>query len=132
MTYRRVRRFTVRKSLAAIGAVLLFASGAAAQSASRMELFLGYTYVRFDSLNGTPAFNMHGGSGQFVYNFDKWIGVLADLGAVHNGGAGGAGADTTIANYVFGPRLSWRHKRYNPYFQVLWGGVFAANSTRVR
>jgi hypothetical protein len=36
-----------------------------------------------------------------------------------------------MANFLFGPRFSFRSSRLNPYFQVLWGGVFAATSTQI-
>ena len=121
----------MRKSFIAIGAVLLSTMVAAAQDVPRMETFLGYTYVRFNSATNVPAFNANGGSGQFVYNFNKWLGGVADLGAVHNGNISGAPLDTTMANFLFGPRVTLHHSRLRPYFQILWGGVYATSSTRL-
>jgi opacity protein-like surface antigen len=121
----------MKKGLAVIGVTVLCAVVAAAQDAPRMETFLGYTYVRANSATNVPAFSANGGGGQFVYNFNKWIGAVADLGAVHNGNIGGANLDSTFANFVFGPRVSMRYSRFHPYFQILWGGVFAATSTQI-
>ncbi len=97
-----------------------------------METFLGYSYVRFNSATNVPAFSANGGSAQFVYSFNKWIGAVADLGAVHNGNINSFGLDSTFANFLFGPRLAL-HKgsRLSPYVQVLWGGVYGTSSTRV-
>src|SRR4029077_2300601 len=69
-----------------IGSVLLFSFAAVAEeNAPRMETFLGYTFTRANSATNIPAFSANGGSGQFVYNFHKWISAVADVGAVHNG-----------------------------------------------
>jgi hypothetical protein len=104
---------------------------AVAQDFPKMETFLGYTYVRANSATDVPAFSANGGSGQFAYNFSKYFSAVADLGAVHNGDIGGNLIDTTTANFLFGPRVSMRHSRVRPYFQVLFGGVYATSSAQV-
>jgi Outer membrane protein beta-barrel domain len=110
--------------------IALFALTAAAQDAPRIETFLGYTYVRANSATFVPAFSSNGGSGQFVYNFNRWFGAVADLGAVHNGKIGSRRLDSTFATFLFGPRLTLgQSPRIAPYFQVLWGGVYATTST---
>jgi hypothetical protein len=53
-----------------------------------------------------PAFSANGGSGQFIFNFSRWLGGVADLGAVHNNNMNGFQADTTIANFLLGPRVN--------------------------
>ena len=121
----------MRKSIAVMGVALLFTLAAAAQDTPKMETFLGYTYVRANSATNVPAFSANGGSGQFAYNFNKWLSGVADVGAVHSGNISGFHLDSTIANFVFGPRVSLRYSRLRPYFQTLFGGVYAATSTRV-
>ena len=75
---------------------------------------------------------MNGGGGQFALNFNRWFGAVADLGAVHNGNISGYQVDTTITNFLLGPRFTIRKSsRVTPYFQILWGGVYAASSTAV-
>jgi opacity protein-like surface antigen len=74
---------------------------------------------------------MNGGSGQAAVNFNKWIGFVMDLGAVHNGNIGGNHLDSTLTNYLFGPRVSLRYSRFTPYFNVWLGGVHASNSIAV-
>jgi len=122
----------MKKSVVVITAVLLSAMVAAAQDVPRFETFLGYTYVRANSATDVPAFSANGGSGQFVVNFNNWIGFASDLGAVHNGNITGYHIDTTVTNFLFGPRVAIRHwGRVTPYFQILWGGVYGASSTQV-
>jgi opacity protein-like surface antigen len=121
----------MKKCFAVFAVVLLFSMVAAAQDTPRMETFLGYTYVRASSATDVPSFSANGGGGQFVYNFNKWIGAVADVGAVHNGNIDGFNLDTTFVNFLFGPRVSIRKwSLFTPYAQVLWGGVHAAGSTR--
>lgn len=106
---------------------------AAAADTSRMEAFVGYTYVRVNSATNAPSFDSNGGSGQFVYNFNPWLGAVADLGAVHTGHIGNAVVDNTIANFLFGPRLSvHRFKTFKPYVQMLWGGAYVTASSLVQ
>jgi len=121
----------MRRSLVIIGVILLFALVAAAQDVPRMETFLGYTYVRFSSATYAPSFSANGGSAQYAYDFNKWLGAVADVGAVHKGSFLGNAVDTTFANYLFGPRVSFHYSRIRPYFQILWGGVYATSSTAI-
>jgi opacity protein-like surface antigen len=112
---------------------LLFSFAAAAEeNGTKMETFLGYTFTRANSASKIPSFSMNGGSGQFVYNFNDWFGGVADLGAVHNGNIHGINLDSTLANFLLGPRVAVRKwSRVTPYFQTLFGGVYATTSTAV-
>lgn len=123
----------MRKSLVVLGAVLASALVANATDYSRFETFLGYNLVRFNPNNGfTPSANFNGGDAQFVYNPSKWIGVVADLGAVNKGVIGGYEVDTTVFNYVFGPRFTYHnHSRFTPFVQCLWGGAYGATSAQL-
>ena len=121
------------KKTTLIGLAVLLASTAAAQDrATQMETFLGYTFTRFNSATQIPAFSANGGSAQFVYNFNNWLGGVADVGAVHNGDIHNVHLDSTFTNFLLGPRLAM-HKwsRFTPYFQTLFGGVYATTSTAV-
>src|SRR5215469_17610587 len=113
----------MRKIVVVCGLVLASAFVGAAQEATRFETYAGYVYQRTNSATGIPAFSMNGGAGQFVVNFSNHFGFLMDLGAVHNNNIGGVKLDNTISNYLFGPRVAFRHSRVTPYFQILWGGA---------
>jgi len=121
----------MKKIVSVFAMVLAVALVAAAQDASRFETFLGYTYMRANSATDVPAFSANGAAGQFVVNINNWAGFLTDMGAVHNGNISGAHFDTTLTNFLFGPRFTLRKSRLSPYLQILWGGVHAGDSIRV-
>jgi opacity protein-like surface antigen len=109
-------------------AILMFGIAAQGQEYQKMDTFLGYTYTRFTSTGPIPAFNANGGSGQWAYNFNKWFSGVVDAGAVHNGSIPHIHLDTTIASFLGGPRVSFRHGRVVPYVQTLFGGAYATTS----
>jgi hypothetical protein len=67
-----------------------------------------------------PQFNANGGDGQFVYNVHRNFGVAFDLGAVTKGELNQTAIDTTVLNFVVGPRYTYRHheSRFQPFVQV--------------
>src|SRR6476620_8027440 len=58
-------------------------------------------YLRFNPNSGfiLPS-NANGGVGQFVYNLNKWIGGVVDLGAVIQGCPQRFNVDTEVRNIV--------------------------------
>jgi opacity protein-like surface antigen len=121
----------MKRILAALGAVSILTLAAAAQDVPRGGVFLGYTYTRMNSGTNVPAFSANGAGGQFALNFNHWFSAVADLGSVHNGNIGGAQLDTTLTNFLFGPRVTLRHSRIAPYFNILLGGVYASTSVPI-
>ncbi len=121
----------MKKIIAVLGAVLLFALVAAAQDVPKAEVFMGFTYTRVNSSSNVPAFSANGGTGQFVLPIGKWVGAVADIGAVHNGNVGGYHLDTTLTNFLFGPRIYIRKSRVTPFFHTLFGGVYGSTSAQV-
>jgi outer membrane protein OmpA-like peptidoglycan-associated protein len=122
------------KTCVATGAaIVLLGWTAAAQDEPKVGAYLGYDYVRFNSATNVPAFSANGGSGQFIYKFNHWLGAVADLGAVNNQNLAGIHADTTIANFLFGPRITFarHHSRFQPFGEVLFGGVYATTSVAI-
>jgi hypothetical protein len=122
------------KSVRFIASALLFTAAAFATDYAKYEIYTGYQFVRFNPNSGyIPSFNANGGGGQFVYNFDKWIGAAVDLGAVTKGTLGGYDVDTTVVNFMAGPRFTWQHResRFKPFGQVLFGGAYSTISTRI-
>jgi hypothetical protein len=104
---------------------------AAAQDHPRVETFLGYTYVRVYPENISPAFSANGGRGEFVYNFNRWLGGVVDAGAVTNNHFAGFNISNTQAFFMGGPRFSLRRSRFKPYAQAVFGGVYYTASTAV-
>src|SRR5438309_5422961 len=103
----------------------------AADDHPTVETFFGFTYLRANSASNVPAFSANGGSGQFAVNFNKWVGFVMDIGSVHNGNISDVHLDTTLTNYLFGPRISLRYSRVTPFFNVLFGGMHAGTSIGV-
>jgi opacity protein-like surface antigen len=121
----------MKRSLALTVLVLLSGILAFAQDVPKVETFVGYTYTRFNSATDVPAFSANGGSGQFAVNLNKYLGFVADVGAVHNGNISDVSLDSTITNFLFGPRVSLRYSRFRPYVNVMFGGVYASSSIPV-
>jgi hypothetical protein len=96
----------------------------------RSEVFLGYNFVRFNPNSGyIPSFNANGGGGQFSYNVNRWLSGVFDMGAVNKGTLGGLRVDSTVVNFVAGPRLYYRHhSRFTPFGHVLFGGAYSTAS----
>uniref|UniRef100_Q01RK6 Outer membrane protein beta-barrel domain-containing protein n=1 Tax=Solibacter usitatus (strain Ellin6076) TaxID=234267 RepID=Q01RK6_SOLUE len=126
----------MNKSILILGATALSVWTAAAEDVPKVGVFLGYEYVRFNSQTDlsnvpttVPSFNGHGGGGQFIYNFNRWLGGVFDAGAVHNGRYGDFQTESTFINFLAGPRFSIRsNKHVTPYFQALFGGVYGTSS----
>jgi opacity protein-like surface antigen len=123
----------MRRIYFAIGVTLLSASLANATDWPAMETFLGYNFARFNPNSGfVPSLNANGGSGQFVYNFSKYFGAAVDLGAVTRGTLNGAPWDTTVVDFVAGPRFTYHnHSRFTPFVQALFGGAYSTTSTAI-
>ncbi len=101
----------------------------AQEQASRLEVYGGYYYVRFNVNSNLPGvapsatYNGNGGGGQLEYNANHWLGIVGDL--------AGYGATSTANGqlvggaftYLFGPRVNFRHGKVTPFAQTLFGGI---------
>jgi opacity protein-like surface antigen len=100
--------------------LVLLAGAAQAQDYSKVDVFAGYSYDRWD---GAKNFNLNGGSASVAYNMNHWLSGVADFGGYHNGNVLNSGLDFTLYTYLFGPRISYRHwNRVTPFGEVLFGG----------
>jgi hypothetical protein len=119
-----------------VAVVFLFAAIGAAQAvraqdeASKMELYGGYDYSRFNinsNVSGQPpsqTLNGNGGGGQMAFNVTQWLGVLGDAGGYWATNATKQGA---AIPYLFGPRFNLRRHVVTPFAQVLVGGVVSSS-----
>jgi hypothetical protein len=123
----------MRRLIAVIAALPLSALVAAATDFPMAEGFLGYHFVRFNPNSDLiPSFNANGGGGQFAYNINKWVSGVFDMGAVTKGTLGGFNIDSTVINFVAGPRVYFRnHSRFTPFVHALFGGAYATASARI-
>lgn len=98
----------------------------------RVELFGGYSYVRFNTSGSflTNSFsrstNLNGGSGSIALNFNKHWGIVGDIGGYHNGDVSN-NVDANLYSYLVGPRFSYRNStRWTPFAQFMIGGVHSS------
>src|SRR6185437_15717325 len=91
----------MRKFLGLMAFFSFFTAPALAQNVPKFEVFGGYQYVHWGLSRG--ALNMNGFDSSATYNFNRWLGLSADIsGAYNNSGSQGT---THIYTYMFGPTL---------------------------
>jgi opacity protein-like surface antigen len=96
----------MRKFLGLMALLAFFALPALAQNTPKLEVFGGYQYLHFDLSGG--ALNMNGFDASATYNFNRWLGLSADISGAYNRNTpnpGGPDGTTHIYNYVFGPTI---------------------------
>lgn len=93
----------------------------------KAEVGFTYNYTRVNPGGTLGSYNTNGGSGYVEYNLNKIVGLVADLGGNYVGSVNGNQLQSTSFDYLFGPRFNWRHSRYTPYVQALFGGERFSN-----
>jgi hypothetical protein len=129
----------VRTFYSLMGVALLFTAVAAATDIPRYEAYLGFQYVRANQFNQNTGlgqtiggFDMYGGDGQFVYNYNRWISGVVDGGAVNKPNVGIVNVQNTTAFVYAGPRFYYRkYHGVSPFAQCLFGAAFRRVSTEV-
>jgi len=111
----------------------------------KVELFMGYTYLRAvpQLAAGNRMVWLNGGSTSVAFNLNRYLGLVGDFGGFNETrlqlttgdpsttvGPYQAVDDGTVFTYLVGPRLSFRgHDRITPFVQVLFGGIHASEET---
>ena len=81
---------------------------------------------------------LHGGSTSVAYNFNRYFGLVADVGGYANSritlldpaGSQTFDSDGRAFTYLFGPRVSFRkYEHFTPFFEALFGGAHASSVT---
>jgi hypothetical protein len=107
-------------------AVVLAFGGATARaeevSTPAVEIGADYSWLHVNSADDRFHRTGNGGSGYIEYNLTSSVGLVADIGGYANTRTG---VNDTGLTYLFGPRFNWRHSRFTPYVQFLFGGVYA-------
>ncbi|HTC67676.1 MAG TPA: OmpA family protein [Candidatus Acidoferrum sp.] len=103
----------------------------------KFEWFLGYSFWRAMPTSQSNRIGyLHGGSTSIAYNFNRYLGLVADFGGYDNSKVTLFGptssrtfnSDGTAYTYLFGPRFSYRrYERVTPFFQALIGGAYATS-----
>lgn len=100
----------------------------------KFELAFLYQYVNFSPGDPFSNFNSHGGSGEVVYNPNKWLGLVGQAGdytftrnltpdaTVNPLFPNPASVDGGFNTVLFGPRLNYRHfDHFVPFGEFLVG-----------
>ena len=124
---------TSRNCLIALTVTCVLAICARAQEYPRAEVHAGFSYMRIAPGNQVNAFNAVGGLGQFQYNINEALGIVADFGGSSNGNISARGTnfpgDQTQFSYLFGPRVTYdKTKRMAPFIEFEVGGIHNARS----
>jgi outer membrane protein OmpA-like peptidoglycan-associated protein len=132
---------------AALAAILIPTFAARAQNAAtaganagtpKVELFVGYSYLRAmpTLAEGNRFMWLNGGSTSIAFNFTRHLGLVGDFGGFDDSQLRLSATGTvpnssgTAYTYLFGPRLSFRnHERITPFVQALFGGIHASDVT---
>lgn len=115
-------RQTLLVGTSILAGFLGFGAVANAQEVSTpaVEIGANYSWFHVNSANNDYHRTGNGGSGYVEYNINRWVGLVADIGAYAN-----TRIDDKAMTYLFGPRFNWRHSRLTPYVQTLFGGAYA-------
>ncbi|HWZ32138.1 MAG TPA: outer membrane beta-barrel protein [Bryobacteraceae bacterium] len=107
-----------------LGVVLVSGAVVSAQEIStpKYEVGINYSWLHVNSANYDYQRTGNGGSGYVEYNVNRVLGLVADFGGYANTRTG---IDEKALTYLFGPRFNWRHSRWSPYAQFLFGGGYA-------
>lgn len=92
-----------------------------------VDLFAGYSYIRFRTDAGTEeSFNMHGVTGALAGNVNRWFSLVGDFGfyRIKDLPPGVTGSAYT---YLFGPQFSRRGERWTPFVHALFGAARLAD-----
>jgi hypothetical protein len=112
-----------------IGFVLLFGSAAFAQSDTKAEVSVNYSYMRFNPQNNNiiGSFSLNGGGGAFTYFFNDLIGVKAEFegygSTTRTLVATGTNVQANLFTYNVGPVVKYRHGKVQPFAEALFGGA---------
>jgi len=127
----------IKKSLFAVGAMLLISVFGIAQEYPKAELALDYSYVHFaPAQQYTSNHSLNGGGGAFVYNFADHLGIKMDLqgyasttstftipasSSLPSGAHGSASGN--LFTYLFGPQLKFRGQHVQVLLDALAGAA---------
>lgn len=106
--------------------MLILPLSALAQEAPKAEVFAGYSFLRtFVETGevGVDGINSHGFNGSIAGNISKHFGIVGDFG-FYRASILGVGINTTT--YLFGPRISGRSGKVDPFVHALFGGARAS------
>jgi outer membrane protein OmpA-like peptidoglycan-associated protein len=92
-----------------------------------VDLFAGYSYIRFRTDAGTKeGFNLHGFTGALAGNVNRWFSLVGDFG-VYRIKDLPPSVSGSAYTFLFGPQFSRRGERWTPFFHALFGAARLAD-----
>jgi outer membrane protein OmpA-like peptidoglycan-associated protein len=92
-----------------------------------VDLFVGYSYVRFNTNAGTSEnFSWHGVTGALAGNINRWFSLVGDFGGYRLKDLP-PGVTASAYTYLFGPQFSHRGERWTPFVHALFGAARLAD-----
>jgi peptidoglycan-associated lipoprotein len=102
---------------------------AAAATAPRADLSLGYNYIGANAPpGGKNYFGLQGGYVSGSIGVKDWLSVAGEFTGGHGSKISTLGQDLTLMTFMGGPRISRPGHRLVPFGQVLFGGAHASDS----
>jgi hypothetical protein len=119
------------------GTMLVLGIAAYAQEFPKFEAGVDYSYVRYaPSASYTKGHSLNGGGGSFVYNFNEFLGLRADLQGFTSNTTGfnitpnptfplglHGNVQGNLFTYLFGPQIKVRSHKVQPFGSLLFGGA---------
>ena len=120
------------KILYALTLILLSATypRAEAQTTSRADLALGYTYIHSNAPpDGCGCFHFNGGSVSASWKLNSWWRIAGQFSAAHAGNISSSTLSPTITTYLIGPRykLAKGSHRVVPFGNLLLGAAHVSD-----
>ena len=121
----------MRKLACLVGLFLFVSLPAVAQEVVSKDVTVEYSYMRANTATPRfPNFSVNGGSASFAYNPRRWCGLTGEFSGYHIGKIGGAGVNTGLFTYLFGPQIYFRNfGRFMPFAQDLFGVAHSGAGT---
>ena len=107
-----IRKISLLFAIVTLGSLLATAQ----QSASKFDLFGGYSYFNGSTSGTDGRYSLNGWNGQGTYNFTRWLGATADFGGYYGSPFSLSAHDTS---FLFGPTISMRTAHFTPYVHAL-------------
>jgi opacity protein-like surface antigen len=120
----------MRKSLflASLFALCLPLAASAQEVVHKVEIFGGYSYLRADTGDtGLDAINAHGFNTSLTGNITKHVGIVGEFSRFTTSQSftdpilGGITVDSNVLTYLFGPRITLRRGKAEPFVHALLG-----------
>ncbi|MBV9074579.1 MAG: outer membrane beta-barrel protein [Acidobacteria bacterium] len=90
----------------------------AQSSSDKLEVFGGYSYVRFNPGQGASAINQNGWDSTATFKLTPMFGISADVDGSYNSQSG---VNNHIYTYMFGPEVKMNKQKSAPFVHALFG-----------